>query len=54
LTERAELVSRTPVRLLGKGIPFFADLATGPIRLSDPTVVEGHAVTHLTYRVIAA
>jgi dihydrofolate reductase len=47
------VVSLVPV-LLGKGIPFFANLATAPIRLSDPVVVEGHAVTHLTYQVISA
>jgi dihydrofolate reductase len=44
------VVSLVPV-LLGKGIPFFANLATAPIRLDDPTVVEGTRVTHLTYRV---
>jgi dihydrofolate reductase len=44
------VVSLVPV-LLGKGIPFFAGLATAPIRLGDPTVVEGKGVTHLTYRV---
>jgi dihydrofolate reductase len=46
-------VSLAPV-LLGKGIPFFANLATAPIRLSDPTVIEGTGVTHLSYRVIKA
>lgn len=29
--------------LLGDGIPFFANLAKAPIRLSDPTVVQGQA-----------
>ncbi len=47
------VVSLVPV-LLGKGIPFFAGLATAPIRLSDPTVTEGKGVTHLTYRVTRA
>ena len=44
------VVSLVPV-LLGKGIPFFAGLATAPIRLDDPTVVDSEGVTHLTYRV---
>ena len=38
--------------LLGKGVPFFANLATAPIRLSGPAVTEGTGVTHLTYQVI--
>jgi hypothetical protein len=38
--------------LIGRGIPFFAHLATAPIRLSDPEVTEGRGVTHLTYRVL--
>ena len=45
------VVSLVPV-LLGKGIPFFANLATAPIRLSDPAVTEGTGVTHLTYQVV--
>jgi dihydrofolate reductase len=44
------VVSLIPV-LLGKGIAFFANLASAPIRLSDPAVVEGTGVTHLTYAV---
>jgi dihydrofolate reductase len=44
------VVSLIPV-LLGVGIPFFAHLAKTPIRLDDPTVVQGKGVTHLTYRV---
>jgi dihydrofolate reductase len=44
---RIELV---PV-LLGSGIPFFADLAGTPTLFDNPTVVEGHRVTHLTYTV---
>jgi dihydrofolate reductase len=44
------VVSLIPV-LLGKGIPFFANLASAPVRLSDPTVTEGIGVTHLTYQV---
>ena len=38
--------------VLGKGIPFFADLATSPIRLGNPTVVQGNAVTHLSCPVL--
>jgi dihydrofolate reductase len=44
------VVSLIPV-LLGAGIPFFAHLAKTPVRLDDPTVVQGTGVTHLTYRV---
>ncbi len=44
-------VNLVPV-LLGKGIPFFANLASAPVRLSDPEVVEGTEVTHLRYRVL--
>lgn len=44
------VVSQIPV-LLGRGIRFFDNLAAAPIRLSDPEVVEGHGVTHLTYQV---
>jgi dihydrofolate reductase len=43
-------VSLIPV-LLGAGIPFFAHLARTPVRLDDPTVVQGKGVTHLTYHV---
>jgi dihydrofolate reductase len=43
-------VDLVPV-VLGKGIPFFGELAKGPVRLSDPTIVQGEGVTHLTYRV---
>jgi dihydrofolate reductase len=45
------VVALIPV-LLGDGIPFFANLAKAPVRLSDPKVVEGTGVTHLTYRVL--
>jgi dihydrofolate reductase len=44
------VVSLVPV-LLGKGIPFFANLASAPVRLSDPEVIEGTQVTHLRYQV---
>jgi len=43
-------VSLVPV-LLGKGVPFFENLGTSPVRLEDPEVVQGTGVTHLTYRV---
>jgi dihydrofolate reductase len=43
-------VDLVPV-LLGAGKPFFAGLAGAPVRLEDPTVVEGTGVTHLHYRV---
>jgi dihydrofolate reductase len=43
-------VDLVPV-VLGQGIPFFGELAKGPVRLSDPTIVPGEGVTHLTYRV---
>jgi dihydrofolate reductase len=45
------VVSLVPV-LLGRGIPFFANLAKTPVRLSDPKVVQGTGVTHLTYAVL--
>lgn len=43
-------VSLVPV-LIGKGISFFGDLVTSPVKLSTPRVVEGVGVTHLTYQV---
>jgi len=43
-------VSVVPV-LLGEGIPFFANLAGAPVKLSDPKVIEGNRVTHLRHRV---
>ena len=43
-------VDLVPV-VLGRGIPFFGELAKGPVQLDGPTVVEGQGVTHLTYRV---
>ena len=42
-------VSLVPV-ILGEGIPWFAG-ARGPVRLSDPRVVEDRGVTHLRYTV---
>jgi dihydrofolate reductase len=44
-------VNLVPV-LLGAGVPFFANLADAPVRLSDPEVVESKGVTHLTYTVL--
>lgn len=43
-------VSLIPV-LLGAGVPFFANLASAPVELEGPEVIEGTGVTHLTYRV---
>jgi dihydrofolate reductase len=37
--------------LLGSGIRFFDNLASSPVKLEGPTVVEGTDVTHLRYRV---
>jgi dihydrofolate reductase len=42
-------VSLVPV-ILGHGIPWFAG-ARGPVRLSDPEVIEDRGVTHLRYAV---
>ena len=44
------VVNLVPV-LLGRGIRLFDKLATAPILLEDPTVIEGTRVTHLHYRV---
>jgi dihydrofolate reductase len=45
------VVNLAPV-LLGTGIPFFANLASAPVRLADPVVIEGTGVIHLRYRVL--
>lgn len=45
-------VNLVPV-LLGNGVPFFANLASAPIELDTPQVVEGVGVTHLAYEVRA-
>jgi dihydrofolate reductase len=42
-------VSLVPV-ILGHGIPWLAG-TRGPVRLSDPAVIEDRGVTHLRYRV---
>ena len=40
--------------LLGEGTPYFDSLASVPLSLEDPTVIEGTDVTHLRYRVVNA
>jgi dihydrofolate reductase len=37
--------------VLGNGIRFFDNIANAPVRLDNPSVVEGDRVTHLRYRV---
>lgn len=44
------VISLVPV-LLGKGIPYFADLAHAPHRFDDPVIIAGSRVTHLRYAV---
>ena len=44
------VVSLVPV-ILGEGVPWFAG-ARGPVRLSNPQVMEDRGVTHLRYRVL--
>jgi len=46
-------VDLVPV-LLGEGVRWFENLDKKPVRLSNPTVVEGHGVTHLAYEVTSA
>ena len=38
--------------LLGSGTPYFARLASAPVRLDEPEVRRGSRVTHLRYRVL--
>lgn len=38
--------------LLGEGVRWLENLAKVPVRLGDPTVIEGHGVTHLAYTVL--
>jgi dihydrofolate reductase len=38
--------------LLGSGTPYFANLASAPVRLDNPTIHPGDRVTHLRYRVL--
>ena len=44
------VVSLVPV-LIGTGVSFFGDLVQPPVKLSDPEIVQGEGVTHLTYQV---
>ena len=43
-------ISLVPV-LMGKGIPYFANLARAPHRFDDPVIIPGSRVTHLRYAV---
>lgn len=43
-------ISLVPV-LMGKGIPYFANLAHAPHRFADPVITPGSRVTHLRYAV---
>ena len=43
-------ISLVPV-LIGKGIPYFANLAHAPHRFDDPVIIPGSRVTHLRYAV---
>jgi dihydrofolate reductase len=45
------VVSLVPV-LIGAGVPFFGDLAAPELKLSEPEVVQGTGVTHLTFQVV--
>jgi hypothetical protein len=38
--------------LLGAGTRYFDGLADVPVKLPDPTVVQGKQVTHLSYDVL--
>jgi dihydrofolate reductase len=37
--------------LLGRGIPFFAELERYPVMLEDPVITPGSRVTHMCFRV---
>jgi len=37
--------------VLGRGIPFFSELARYPVTLEDPVIVPGSRVTHMYFRV---
>ena len=45
------VVSLVPV-LIGEGLPFFGELVKPPVKLTDPEIVQGEGVTHLTYTVV--
>ena len=36
---------------MGKGIPYFANLAHAPYRFDDPVIIPGGRATHLRYAV---
>jgi hypothetical protein len=38
--------------LLGSGTPYFAKLASTPLKPDDPAVRRGSRVTHLRYQVV--
>lgn len=38
--------------LLGSGTPYFANLASKPVRLDNPTIRQGNRATHLSFRVL--
>jgi dihydrofolate reductase len=44
-------VDLVPV-LLGEGVRWFDNLATAPVQLGSPTVIEGNGVTHIAYPVL--
>ncbi len=44
------IISLVPV-LMGKGIPYFANLARAPHGFDDPVIIPGSRVTHLRYAV---
>src|SRR5260370_5209417 len=44
------IISLVPV-LMGKGIPYFANLARAPHRFDAPVIIPGSRVTHLRYAV---
>ena len=43
-------ISLVPV-LLGRGIPYFANLTGAPHHFDDPVIIQGQRATHLRYRV---
>jgi dihydrofolate reductase len=45
------VVDLIPV-VLGAGVPYFANLATKPVKLDNPTVLPGDRVLHLRYPVV--
>ncbi|HWE88824.1 MAG TPA: dihydrofolate reductase family protein [Pseudonocardiaceae bacterium] len=45
------VVDLVPV-VLGAGVPYFASLATKPVKLDNPTILAGDRVLHLRYPVL--